>query len=117
MLARTSTRGALVGIGRAAAGGAAAGAVIDGGIAGVQAFLAVRRGEIAPREAVRTVGLYAARGAVAGAVGVAAAGAVAAGMAATGLAVVGAPVAVPFAAMLAVGTLASRAFDRRFGTR
>jgi hypothetical protein len=116
-VARTTTRGAVAGIGRAALGGAAAGAVIDGGIAGIQAAMAVRRGEIAPREAVRHVGIYAARGAVAGAAGVAAAGVVSAGMAATGLAIVGAPVAVPFAAMLAVGAIASRAFDRRFGTR
>jgi len=116
-MARTTARGAMAGIGRAAFGGAAAGALVDGGLAGVHAVGAFRRGEINPRQAVRKIGIYAARGAVAGAAGVAAAGVVSAGIAATGFTLVGAPVAIPIVTMVAVGAVASKYFDRRFGTR
>jgi hypothetical protein len=116
-LARTSVRGAVRGIGRAALGGAAAGALVDAGFASVEAVRAVQRGEMNRGTAVRRVGLYATRGAVAGAAGVAAAGVVSAGIAATGLTIVGAPVAIPIATMVAAGTVASKWFDRRYGTK
>jgi hypothetical protein len=115
-LARTSVRGAVRGLGRAAIGGAAAGALVDAGFASVDAVRAVRSGELDRRGAVRRVGLYATRGAVAGAAGVTAAGVVSAGLAATGFAIVGAPVAIPIATMVAAGTFASKWFDRRYGT-
>ena len=115
-MARTTVRGAISGIGRAAFGGAAAGALVDGGLAGIEAVRAYQRGEINPRQGVRRVGLYAARGAVAGAAGVAAAGVVSAGIAATGFVIVGAPIAIPIATMVAAGAAASKLFDQRFGT-
>ncbi len=115
-MGRTTVRGAVAGIGRAAFGGAAAGAVVDGGMASYAAVRAFRRGEINQRQAMRSVGLHAARGAVSGAAGVAAAGIVAAGLAATGVTILAAPVAIPIATMIAVGAAVSQLFDRRFGT-
>ena len=116
-MARTGVRGAVRGIGRAALGGAAAGALVDAGFAGLDAARELQRGEIGRRAAAKKVGLHAARGAVSGVAGVAAAGIVSAGIAATGLTIVGAPVAIPIATMVAAGAMTSKWFDRRFGTR
>jgi hypothetical protein len=103
-----------VGIGRAALGGAAAGAVLDGVATGVWALRGVRRGSVTRAAAMRKVGKHMARGALSGAAGVAAAGAVSFGMAATGLTVAG-PVVLPIAAMVAMSAVASSTFDRLFG--
>ncbi len=113
--ARTTVRGALGQIGRATALGALGGAAIDAVLAGVEVVPAVRKGTLARGVAARHVGKRAARGAAAGAAGVVAAGAVSAVVAAAGITIAGAPVVIPLAAMVAAGTLASRAFDRRFG--
>lgn len=114
-IARTSTRGALLGAGRAVLGGAVAGAVLDGAIAGAWALRAVYLGESDARHAARFVAKRAVRGALAGSLGVAAAGIVSAGIAATGISLVGAPVVVPLATMIAAGAAATRVFDRVFG--
>lgn len=114
-IARTSARSALAGVGRAAMQGGAAGAVLEGAFAGIEAFVAVRREEMTLAEAVRHVGKRTARGAVAGAAGVAMAGAISAGVAATGLSVMAAPVVLPVVTMVATSAMAAHLFDRIFG--
>jgi hypothetical protein len=110
-IARGSARAAWRGIGRATVYGAAAGAVLDGVAAGTNAYRAVQRGEMDGASALRHVGVHAARGAVVGATGVAAAGAVSVVVAASGLTLLGAPVVLPLATMVTAGALAGRAFD------
>lgn len=112
-----TARGALAGIGRAATHGAIAGAIVDGAFAAIEAGAAVRSGAMSLEQAAIHTGTCTARGAVAGAAGVAAAGAAAALIAATGVAVAGAPVVVPIVAMMATGTLVSRKFDRMLAKR
>ena len=111
-IAKTTVRGALVGVGRAAFQGAAAGAVLDGAIGGFTAFRAVQNGEMDRNAAVKFVGMSVARGAVIGGVGVAAAAAISAGIAATGFSIIGAPVVIPLATMVTAGAFAGRVFDR-----
>lgn len=114
--ARVSSRGALATIGRATAVGALGGAAIDAALAGVALVPALRTGALSGKDAAVHVAKHAARGAVAGAASVAAAGAVSAGVAAVGLTFAGAPVVVPLVAMVTVGTVVTRAIDKRFST-
>jgi hypothetical protein len=89
--------------------------VVDGVFGVVEGVKAVRAGTLSRREAAVLVGKRTARGAVAGAGGVAVAGAASALVAATGLAIGGAPVVVPLVAMAAAGVAISKGFDRLFG--
>ncbi len=114
--ARMSTRGALATIGRATAVGALGGAAIDAAIAGLALVPALRMGTLNKKDAAVHVAKRAARGAAAGAASVAAAGAVSAGVAAVGLTFAGAPVVVPLVAMVTVGSVVTRAIDKRFPT-
>lgn len=116
-VASSSVRGALSQIGRATFRGAAAGAVIDAVWAGFGIIGRVRDGSVSRDNATRHVAKRAARGAVAGAAGVAAASGTSALLAATGLGLLGAPVIVPLVAMATASSLAMRAFDRRFPSR
>jgi hypothetical protein len=104
---------AALGVGRAGAQGAIAGALIDGTIAAVHAVKAVRSGEMTERDGVVYAATRMARGAAVGGVSVLAAGAASAAVAATGVAVVGAPVVVPIVTMVAVGALVGREIDKR----
>ncbi len=112
---RATVRTAIGQIGRATFLGALGGAAVDAVVAGVKIAPAVRDGSMDGRAAALHVGKHAARGAAAGAAGVAAAGVASAVVAAAGITLAGAPVVVPLAAMVAAGTLATRAFDRKFG--
>ncbi|MFO0612317.1 MAG: hypothetical protein U0414_07010 [Polyangiaceae bacterium] len=114
--ANTTVRGALMNVGRATAVGALGGAAIDVALATLEVVPLVRGNKITRDAAARRVGKRALRGAASGAAGVAAAAIVSAGVAASGLTIAAAPVVVPFVGMMAVGTLVSRAFDRKFGT-
>lgn len=110
-----SKRAAFAGALRAVRQGAAIGLVVDGAFGAYEAVKGVREGKLDRREGALLVGKRAARGAIAGAGGVAVAGAASAVVAATGLAIGGAPVVVPFVAMAAAGMAISKGFDRIFG--
>lgn len=114
--AGTTVRTALLNVGRATAVGALGGAAIDVALAGIEMLPLVRGGKISRDVAAKRMGKRALRGAASGAAGVAAAAIVSAGVAASGLTMAAAPVVVPFVGMMAVGSLVSRAFDKRFGT-
>lgn len=113
--AGTTVRTALMNAGRATAVGALGGAAIDVALAGLEVLPLLRGGKITGQAAARRIGKRALRGAASGGAGVAAAALVSAGIAASGLTMAAAPVVIPFVGMMAVGTLVSRAFDKRWG--
>jgi hypothetical protein len=114
-VARGTARTALTGIGRAARQGALAGAAVDGLLGVVEGVRGLQSGKLTRGQAAWLAGKRAARGAVSGAGGVAAAGAASAVLAATGISIAGAPIVVPIVVMTAAGLAISRGFDKAFG--
>lgn len=111
-MSRVPVRQALMGVGKATAQGALAGALVDGALAAFQARKAVNAGEMTTREGAIFTAQRFGRGAAVGGAGVLAAGAASAAVAASGLAVMGAPVVVPLVTMVAVGTVVGRQIDK-----
>jgi hypothetical protein len=111
-MSRVPVRQALMGVGKATAQGALAGALVDGALAAFHASKAVKAGEMSTREGAIFTAQRVGRGAAVGGAGVLAAGAASAAVAASGLAVMGAPVVVPLVTMVAVGTVVGRQIDK-----